>query len=82
MTNDRAMAERLEATELRCRVLTAALRGFFGQLAPKDRVAVQRAVNNTVLSSCSAAQQAPVAAVLADLFPDSPVIRVGAPGAL
>jgi hypothetical protein len=67
----KALTQRVEDAELRCKILAYALRGAISQLNPNAGVTARRMANTAVLAHCTAGQLGRRLAILVDLFPNA-----------
>ncbi len=66
-----ALTQRLEDTELRCKIVTYALRGALSQLNPNAQVVARRWMNTAVLAYCPEGQRSRRLTMLVEMFPDA-----------
>lgn len=67
----KALTDRLEDAELRCKILAYALRGAVSQLNPNAQVVARRWANTAVLAYCPDEERPRRMAILLELFPDA-----------
>jgi hypothetical protein len=67
----RALTERLEDAELRCKIVAYAMRGALSQLNPNAQVVARSWMNTAVLAYCPDGQRARRLNILVEMFPDA-----------
>lgn len=68
----RALEERLQDAELRCKIMAAALRGALGELNPNARIAARRFANTATLANCPPEDRPRRIGILREIIPDAP----------